>query len=83
MDLNYILKLCWTIIVIILTLIVIGAFIETIVKKIQEPKRNKEKLEAIDRFTDEFINAIKESKLEIKKEEKPKTKSKATKKKED
>ena len=78
MDLNYILKLCWTVIVIILTLIVIIAFIETIIKKIQAPKKKKEQLEAIDRFTDEFINAIKENK-----EEKPKTKRKPAKKKED
>ena len=78
MDLNYILKLCWTVIVIILTLIVIIAFIETIIKKIQAPKKKKEQLEAIDRFTDEFINAIKESK-----EEKPKAKRKPAKKKED
>ena len=78
MDLNYILKLCWTIIVVVLTLIVLIAFIETIVKKIQAPKKKKEQLEAIDKFTDEFINAIKENK-----EEKPKTKRKATKKKED
>ncbi len=36
MDLNLILKVCWVIIVVILTLIFIGAFIETIIKKIQE-----------------------------------------------
>ena len=80
MDLNYILKLCWTIIVVVLTLIVLIAFIETIVKKIQAPKKKKEQLEAIDKFTDEFIKYMCE---ETKKEEKPKAKRKATKKKED
>jgi nucleoside recognition membrane protein YjiH len=78
MDLNYILKLCWTIIVVILTLIVIIAFIETIIKKIQEPKRKKEQIQALDKFTEDFINAIKENK-----EDKPKAKKRTTKKKED
>ena len=71
MDLNLILKVCWTIIVAILTLIIIIAFVETIIKKIQEPKRKKEQLEALDKFTDEFLKAI----AEEKKEEKPKKKT--------
>ena len=86
MDLNLVLKICWTIIVVILTLIVIGAFIETIIKKIQEPKKKKAMIKAIDNFTDEFIKWCEENK----KEETPKAKAtnrtttrKTTKKKED
>ena len=84
MDLNFILKLCWTIIVIVLTLIVIGAFIETIVKKIQEPKRKKENLEAIDKFTDEFVKYLEEELSDKKPAKKAaKTSKKPAKKKED
>lgn len=81
MDLNFVLKLCWTIIVVILTLIAIGAFIETIINKFQEPKRRKEKIEALDKLTDEFIKAIAEEKQE--KKAPKKTTRKTTKKKED
>ena len=77
MDLNFILKLCWTIIVVILTLIAIFAFVETIINKIREPKKKKELNAAIDKFTDEFVKYMEE---ELNKEDKPKPKRKTTKK---
>ena len=77
MDLNFILKLCWTIIVVILTLIAIFAFVETIINKIREPKKKKELNAVIDKFTDEFVKYMEE---ELNKEDKPKPKRKTTKK---
>jgi len=84
MDLNLIIKTCWTIIVVILTLIFIGAFVETIIKKIQEPKRKKEALKVIDKATEDFIKYLQEE-LDDKKPAKKtaKTSKKPAKKKED
>ena len=77
MDLDTILKVCWVIIVVILTLTIIVAFIETLVKKVQEPKRKKEFNKALDTLTEEFIKGIQE---ELNDEKKPKPAKRTTKK---
>ncbi len=68
MELDYILKLCWAIIVIVFTLMLIIAFVETIIKKIQAPKKEKEINDAINKFADELAKSIEK---ELSEEDKP------------
>lgn len=84
MDLNYVLKFCFTIIVFIFTVVLIMAFIDTLKEKIMYNYKKDKALKELDRFTNEFLKHVENEKKQKKRSNhKQKNKPTETKKKED